>query len=77
MTSFEPLGKFLVFCGIFVVLLGLFLVFWEKIPFLGRLPGDIFLRKGNFRFFFPIVTCLVLSAVLTIVVSIVLKLLGK
>jgi len=67
----------LVFCGIFVVLLGLFLVFWEKIPFLGRLPGDIFLRKGNFRFFFPIVTCLVLSAVLTIVVSIVLKLLGK
>jgi hypothetical protein len=77
MTGFEQLGKTLILIGVFVVILGLFLVFWSKIPLLGRLPGDIFLQKGNFRFFFPVVTCLVISAVLTIVVNLIIRLLGR
>jgi hypothetical protein len=43
MPSFELLGTFLILAGAFVVILSLLLVFWDRIPFLGRLPGDIFL----------------------------------
>jgi len=77
MSSFEPLGKFLILVGVFIIVLGLLVMFWSKIPFLGRLPGDVFLHKGSFRFFFPIMTCLVISAVLTIVINLIMRLLGK
>jgi len=77
MSDFEPLGKLLILTGVFIVILGLLVTFWSKIPLLGKLPGDIFLHKGNFRFFFPIVTCLVISGVLTIVINLLIRLLGK
>lgn len=75
MPGFEHMGKLLILVGVFITLLGLFLAFWSKIPLLGKLPGDIFLEKGNF--FFPIVTCLVISAVFTIIINIIMKLFGK
>ena len=68
-------GKILILGGAFLGFLGLLLVFWERIPFLGKLPGDIFVRKGSFQFFFPIVTCIIISIVLTIVLNLVIKLL--
>jgi hypothetical protein len=71
------MGKLLILAGLFLVLLGVVVVFWGKIPLLGRLPGDIFLQKGNFQFFFPLVTCLVLSAVLTLIINLVIRLFGK
>ncbi len=74
---FDSMGKVLILVGIFIVLLGLALTFWDKIPLLGRLPLDIYVQKGNFRFFFPIMTCLILSVVLTIAVNLILRLLGK
>ena len=77
MSSFEPLGKLLILSGVFIVILGLLVTFWGRIPLLGKLPGDIFLQKGNFRFFFPIVTCLVISGVLTIIINLLMRLLGK
>lgn len=77
MPGFEQLGKLLILIGVFVAILGLFLAFWSRIPLLGRLPGDIFLQKGNVRFFFPFVTCLIISAVLTIVINLVIRLLGR
>ncbi len=77
MSSFESLGKLLVLTGVFVVILGLLSVFWSRIPLLGKLPGDIFLQKGNFQFFFPIVTCLVISAALTIIINLVIRLFGR
>ena len=77
MSSFEPFGKLLIFAGLFIVILGLLLAFWSRIPLLGKLPGDIIVQKGNFRFFFPIVTCLVISALLTIVINLVTRLLGR
>ncbi len=77
MSSFEPFGKSLILAGIFVVILGLSVMFWSKIPLLGKLPGDIFLQKGNFRFFFPIATSLVISIVLTIIINLAMRLLGK
>ena len=63
------LGRFLVIIGVVLVVLGLILMAGSKFSFfgLGRLPGDIAYKGKNFQFYFPIVTCLVLSAALTLV----------
>jgi hypothetical protein len=74
-VGLQGIGKLFVLGGTFLVLSGLLLIFWQRIPFLGKLPGDIFFQKGNLQFFFPIVTCLVVSAFLTIVVNIIINLL--
>ena len=59
------LGKFLIMIGIVLVVIGFLL--WTGVgkSWLGRLPGDIHHTKGNFSFHFPIITCLLLSALLT------------
>ena len=63
------LGKFLVIVGVLLVAVGLFMMTGSRFSFfgLGRLPGDIVFKGKNAQFYFPIVTCLVLSAVLTLV----------
>ena len=66
MSDFGPLGKMLILLGVFIVLIGLLLLVGEKIPWVGRLPRDIIIRKKNFTFYFPIVTCIVISIVLTL-----------
>jgi len=48
-------------------MLGIFLQFFDKIPFLGKLPGDIYIKKDNFHFYLPLATCLLISAAITIV----------
>lgn len=77
MADLEPVGKVLLLGGVFLAVLGLLLIFGQKIPFLGRLPGDILIQKGSFRFFFPIVSTLILSAVLTILINLIVRLFGK
>jgi len=69
MNPFEDLGKSLIFMGLFIAFIGLLLAWGGKIPYLGRLPGDIIIRKGNFTFYFPVVTCIVLSVLLTLIFS--------
>jgi len=63
------LGRFLVIAGVILVALGLTFMAGSRFSFfgLGRLPGDIAYRGKNFQFYFPIVTCVVLSVVLTLV----------
>ncbi|HEY4871812.1 MAG TPA: DUF2905 domain-containing protein [Candidatus Dormibacteraeota bacterium] len=63
------LGKLLIIVGGFTVIVGLFLALGLRIPFLGKLPGDISVDRGNVHFYFPIVTCLVLSLVLTLLLN--------
>jgi hypothetical protein len=70
----QGIGKILILGGAFLALLGLLLVFWQRIPFLGKLPGDIFLHKGSFHFLFPTVTCIIISIVLTIILNLVFRL---
>ena len=72
--DFQGIGKAVILGGVFLVFLGLLLFFWQRIPFLGKLPGDIFVNKGNFQFFFPIVTCIIISIVLTIILNLVFRL---
>ena len=56
--------------GLFLVLVGLWISFGWRLPFrLGRLPGDIHIHRGNSTFYFPVVTCLVLSVILTLLLS--------
>jgi hypothetical protein len=70
----ENIGRFLILSGVFLVIFGLILTFWHRIPLLGRLPGDILISKGNFQLYFPLVTCFTISAVLTIIFNIILSL---
>lgn len=65
----QELGRTLVVVGGVFLLAGLVLIFADRIPFLGRLPGDIVVRKQNFTFYFPVVTGLVLSLVVTLILS--------
>jgi len=71
----QGIGKILILVGAFTAFLGLLLVSWQRLPFLGRLPGDIFVRKGDFQFFFPIATCVIISILLTVIVNLVIRLL--
>jgi hypothetical protein len=61
------LGKLLVVFGVLVVVAGLVLMFAGRIPFLGRLPGDIHVQRGNWSFYFPLATSLLVSVVLSLV----------
>jgi Protein of unknown function (DUF2905) len=65
-----PLGKMLLLFGLLMVLLGLVLLvaghFSGKVPWLGRLPGDIHIQRGNWTLYFPLATCLIISVVLTL-----------
>ena len=61
------LGKILIVLGIAIVVLGVLLTFGGRIPWLGNLPGDIHIQRGRFSFYFPIITCIVISAVISLV----------
>lgn len=63
----EHLGKSLVFIGIVVAVLGAALMLSGKLPFLGKLPGDIVIEKKNFTFYFPLATSLILSALFSLI----------
>ena len=65
----SDIGRMLLFAGLGIALLGGLLMLGGKIPGLGRLPGDIVYRKGNFTFYFPLVTSILLSVLLTLVFS--------
>jgi hypothetical protein len=66
----RDMGRFLVIIGVVSLLLGL--LFWSGFAprWLGRLPGDIRIERGNTAFYFPIVTCLIISIVLSLIMSI-------
>jgi hypothetical protein len=73
MGTFEWFGKLIILFGILLIIIGLGVLFLPKIPFVGKLPGDIYIKKGNFHFYFPIVSCILLSIILTILFSILFR----
>jgi len=73
MTDFGGMGRVLIIIGIIFVVLGLLVSFGGRIPFLGKLPGDILIRKDGITFYFPVVTFLLLSTVLTIIINVILR----
>lgn len=67
------IGKMLIITGVLFVAAGLVLIFADKIPYLGRLPGDIYIKKENFSFYFPLTTSIIISIILTIIFSLFRK----
>jgi hypothetical protein len=67
MPDFTGMGRILIIIGLVVAGVGLFMVLAGKIPFLGKLPGDFLFRGKNFSFYFPLTTCILISAILTLI----------
>jgi len=67
----ESLGKMLLFFGIFLAVTGGLMLLGGKLFGLGRLPGDIYIQRENFSFYFPVVTSIVLSLLLTIILNLI------
>jgi len=61
------IGKALIVMGLIIAALGVVLSFSDRIPWIGRLPGDIFIRKGSFSFYFPLATCILISIILSLI----------
>lgn len=65
------LGKMILLFGIFLVLIGGLMLLGGRLFGLARLPGDIFLQRGNFSFYFPVATSIILSILLTIILNLI------
>ncbi len=61
------IGKTFIFLGILFVVIGIIFTLSGKINWLGKLPGDIYIKRDNFTFYFPITTCIIISVILTII----------
>lgn len=69
----KNMGKFIIIIGLILVLVGIIIQFADKIPWIGRLPGDIMIKKENFTFYFPLVTSIILSIVISLIIYLVRK----
>jgi hypothetical protein len=66
MNGLHQIGKFLIIIGIVCAAMGGLLLFSVKIPWLGRLPGDVIVHRKNFTFYFPLATSILISILLTL-----------
>lgn len=64
----------MVFLGLILVVLGTILLFFSRIPFIGKLPGDILVKKEGFTFYAPIATSILISLILSILLTIIFNL---
>lgn len=64
-----PLGRLLIIAGVVLIVIGLIVSFHSFFSFLrlGRLPGDLSIKRENFSFYFPITTCVLLSIILSLI----------
>jgi uncharacterized protein HemY len=67
MMPFNGLGKLLILLGGILIVVGAAVILVGKIPWLGRLPGDIYIERRNFTFFFPLTTSILISVILSLV----------
>ncbi len=71
---FQEFGRWFILIGLFFLAFGLLFLLIGRVPGLGRLPGDILIQRGNFVFFFPLATSILLSLVITLLLNLVLRL---
>ena len=62
----NEIGKSLMIIGVALIVLGALFCLGDKLPWFGRLPGDINIQREHFRFYFPVTTCLFVSVVITL-----------
>jgi hypothetical protein len=63
----SDLGRWLIVVGVVLAVVGAVFLLAPKLPWLGKLPGDISFRRGNFSFYFPLGTCILISIILTLI----------
>jgi hypothetical protein len=73
MFGMGPLGKMLILLGVFIILVGVLLLVGDKLPWIGKLPGDILIKKEKFTFYFPITTSILISIILTLLFTLFRK----
>jgi hypothetical protein len=61
------LGKTLIYLGLILAILGVVISLAGKLPWLGHLPGDIYIQRERFSFYFPLATCILISVIITLV----------
>ena len=71
MSDLSGFGKLLMVVGAVLFVLGFLFLVGDRVPFLGRLPGDIFVRSKGFSFYFPVVTCIALSLLITLILNLI------
>ncbi|MGA2622302.1 MAG: DUF2905 domain-containing protein [Bacteroidota bacterium] len=67
----QAVGRLLTIFGVVMIGIGFLLTYFDKIPFIGKLPGDITIRKENMQIFFPIATSIVLSMAVSLILSLI------
>jgi len=70
----NELAKGLILLGAVLIALGLILLFFQKVPLLGKLPGDILIKRENYTFYFPLATSIVVSLLISLILSVIGKL---
>lgn len=71
------MGLFLIIAGVLLTLIGLLIYFFDDIPFLGKLPGDIMGKKENFTFYFPLASSIIISIILSLIFYFIRNMGGK
>ncbi len=70
----EQMGKYIALTGVVLVVIGLLMMFAQKLPLgLGKLPGDIVIKRDNFTFYFPLATSILLSIILTLILNLLFR----
>ncbi len=73
----EEIGKWLILFGMLLAIVGSAIFLLGKVPWVGRLPGDIAIQRDNFSCFFPLATSILLSLVLTVLFNIILRIINR
>jgi hypothetical protein len=73
MSPLGSLGKILLIFGAIIAGIGLILILGDKIPWIGRLPGDIIIKRDKFTFYFPLMTSIIISLLLTLIFTLLRK----
>ena len=71
--ALESLGKLLIYIGVGIVMLGAFFMLMSKLPWFGRLPGDIAVHKEGWTIYIPITTMILVSLVLTVLLNFIFR----
>ncbi len=69
----NSVGRLLLILGIVFIVVGIILILKINIPLLGKLPGDIYIRKGNFVFYLPLTSCILISLIITLIMKVLRK----
>jgi hypothetical protein len=71
MDGLAPVGRLLVILGVFITVLGAVMLLTPRVPWLGRLPGDIVIHRDDLTIYIPLTTMLIVSVVLSVVLSVI------